>query len=59
MEALPRRKRSRVLLALAGAAAVVAAAVGYFVLSNRSASAEIDDFDAAFSVRGIYEGARQ
>ena len=55
----PPRRRRRVLLALAGAAAVVAAAVGYFVFSNRSAPATIDDFDAAFSVGGIYEGARQ
>ena len=57
-EAPPRRKH-RVLLALAGAAATVAAAVGYFVFFNRSAPSAIDDFDAAFSTRGIYEGARQ
>jgi len=57
-EASPRRKR-RVLLALAGAAAVVVAAVGYFVFSNRSAPSATDDFDAAFSSRGIYEGVRQ
>ncbi len=55
----PPRRRRRVLLALAGAAAVVAAAVGYFVFFNRSAPSATDDFDAAFSVRGIYEGARQ
>ena len=54
----PRRKR-RVLFALAGAAAVVAAAIGYFVFSQRSATAAIDDFDAAFSANGIYEGARR
>ena len=54
----PRRKR-RVLFALAGAAAVVVAAIGYFVFSQRSAPVAIDDFDAAFSVNGIYEGARR
>ena len=54
----PRRKR-RVLFALAGAAAVVAAAIGYFVFSHRSAPAAVDDFDAAFSVDGIYEGTRR
>ena len=58
LKAPPRRKR-RVLFALAGAAAVVAAAIGYFVFSQRSAPAAIDDFDAAFSANGIYEGARQ
>ena len=57
-EAPPRRKR-RVLFALAGAAAVVAAAIGYFVFSQRPAPAAIDDFDAAFSANGIYEGARR
>ena len=51
--------RSRVFLALAGAAAVVVAVVGYFAFFSRSAPSAIDDFDAAFSVRGIYEGARQ
>ena len=55
-KAPPRWKR-RVLLALAGAAAV--AAVGYFMLSNRSAPAAIDDFDEAFSVRGVFERVRQ
>ena len=65
---VPPRRKHRVLLAFAGAAAVVAVVVGYFVFSNRSAPATvlsnrsapttIDDFDAAFSVRGIYEGAR-
>ena len=58
LKAPPRRKR-RVLFALAGAAAVVAAAIGYFVFSQRSATAAIDDFDAAFSANGIYEGARR
>ena len=52
----PRRKR-RVLFALAGAAVVVAAAVGYFVFFGRSSSSATDDFDAAFSARGIYEGS--
>ena len=54
----PRRKR-RVLFALAGVAAVAIAAIGYFVFSQRSAPAAIDDFDAAFSANGIYEGDRQ
>ncbi len=58
MKAPPRRKR-RDLFALAGAAAVVAAAIGYFVFSQRPAPAAIDDFDAAFSANGIYEGARR
>jgi len=57
-KAPPRRNR-RVLFALVGAAAVVAVAVGYFVLSNRSAPSANDDFDAAFSGSGIFEGARQ
>ena len=56
-EAPPRRKRSA-LLAFAGAAAV-AAAVGCFMVFSRSAPSAIDDFDEAFSVRGIYEGARR
>ena len=43
-EVPPRRKRSG-FLALAGAAAAVAAAVGYFVFFNRSAPPAIDDFD--------------
>ena len=54
-----RKRRKHVFLALAGAAAVAAAVVGYFVFSSRSATAAADDFDAAFSVRGIYEGARR
>lgn len=54
----PRRKR-RVLFALAGVAAVAVAAIGYFVFSQRSAPAAIDDFDAAFSANGIYEGVRR
>jgi serine/threonine protein kinase len=59
-EAPPRRKRSRVLLALAGAAVLVAAAiVGYFVLFSPSTPAEPDDFDAAFSSSGIYGRAGQ
>ena len=57
-KAPPRRKR-RVLLALAGAAAVVAAVVGCFVFFSRSAPSATDDFDTAFGLRGIYEGARQ
>jgi len=58
-EAPPRRKRSRVFLAFAGAAAIVVAVVGYFVFFGRSVPSAIDDFDAAFSSRGIYEGVRQ
>ena len=54
----PQRKR-RVLFALAGVAAVVAAAIGYFVFSQRPAPAAVDDFDAAFSAVGIYEEARR
>ena len=71
-EAPPRRRR-RVLLALAGAAVLVAAVAGYFAFSRRpassaagdvtispsSASSAANDFDAAFSVNGIYEGARR
>ena len=54
----PRRKR-RVLLALAVAAVLVAAVAGYFLFPHRSESSTADDFDAAFSVNGIYEEARQ
>ena len=68
----PRRK-SRVVLALAGAAILIAAIAGYFAFSRRSASSATDDdaispssvssatndFDAAFSPRGIYEEPRQ
>ncbi len=54
----PRQKR-RVLFALAGAAAVAVAAIGYFVFSQRSAPAATDDFDAVFSTNGIYEGVGQ
>ena len=57
-EVPPRRKR-HVLLALAGAAVVIAAVAGYFAFSRRSASSATDDFDAAFGLRGIYEGPRQ
>ena len=71
-EAPPRRK-SRVHLALAGAAVLVVAVAGYFAFSRRpassaaddvtsspiSASSASDDFDAAFSPRGIYEEPRQ
>ena len=58
-ESPPRRKR-RVLLAFTGAAAVVAVVVGYFVFFSRSVPSATDSsFDAAFSVRGIYEGVRQ
>ena len=71
-EAPPRRKR-RVLLALASAAVIVIAVAGYFAFSRRpassatddatispsSASSATDDFDAAFSVSGIYKELRQ
>ena len=55
-EAPPRRKR-RVLFALAGAAAVAVAVIGYLVFYHRPAPVAVDDFDAAFSANGIYEGA--
>lgn len=58
LKAPPRRKR-RVLFALAGAAAVVVAVIGYFMFSQRSVPAAVDDFDAAFSANGIYGGARR
>ena len=58
-ETPPRRKHRLVLLVLAGAAVLVAAVVGYFIFSTRSTPAETDDFDAAFSASGIYEGPRQ
>jgi len=58
VEAPPRRKRS-VLFALAGAAAVAVAVIGYFVFYHRPAPVAVDDFDAAFSANGIYEGARR
>ena len=54
----PRRK-SRVVLALAGAAILIAAIAGYFAFSRRSASSATDDFDAAFGLRGIYGDPRQ
>ena len=58
LKAPPRRKR-RVLFALAGAAAVAVAVIGYFVFYHRPAPVAVDDFDAAFSANGIYEGARR
>ena len=57
-EAPPRWKR-RVLFALAGAAAVAVAVIGYLVFYHRPAPVAVDDFDAAFSANGIYEGARR
>jgi len=57
-EASSRWKR-RVLFALAGAAALIAAVAGYFVFSHRSASSVPDDFDDVFSLHGIYEEPRQ
>ena len=56
-EAPSRRKRPLVLLALAGAAVIIAAIVGHFFF-GRSTPVEIDDFDEVFSVSGIYEGPR-
>ena len=53
----PLRRNRRVLFALAGIAAVVAAAIGCFVCFRQSVPAAIDDFDAAFSANGIYEVA--
>jgi len=58
-EAPPRRNLRRILLALVGVSVLVAAAIGSFIFSSRSTPAEIDDFDAAFSGSGIYEGPRQ
>ena len=69
----PPRRKSRVLLALAGAAGLIVAVVGYLAFSRRPASSAADDvtispssapsaindFDAAFSLRGIYGGPRQ
>ena len=55
----PPRRKSRVIFALAVATVLIAAVVGYFAFSRRSESSAINDFDAAFSVRGIYEGPRQ
>ena len=71
-KAPPRQKR-RVVLALAGAAVLIAAVAGYFTFSRRSAPSATDDltsshrpapsatddFDAAFSHSGIYEAPRQ
>ena len=57
-ETPPRQKR-RVVLALAGAAILIAAVAGYFVFSRPPAPSATDDFDAAFSLRGIYEEPRQ
>ena len=56
---VPPRRKSRVLLALAVAAVLIAAVVGYFASSRRPAPSASNDFDEAFSVRGIYEGPRQ
>lgn len=53
----PRRKLLA-CLAFAGAAVVAAVAIGYFVSVHRSASAETDEFDAAFGAGGIYEGTQ-
>jgi len=52
----PSRQKRRVVMALAGAAVLIAAVAGYFAFSNRSAT---KDFDAAFSPSGIYEAPRQ
>ena len=54
-EAPPSWKR-HVFIVLAGAALFVATVVGYLIFfrTHRPASAVTDDFDAAFSVRGIY-----
>ena len=56
----PSRRKRRVVLALAGAAVLIAAVAGYITFSRRSVSPATDDFDAAFSPHGIYEeGPRQ
>ncbi len=57
-KAPPHRKR-RVVLALAGAAVLIAAIAGYFAFSRRPAPSATDDFDEAFSLSGIYEAPRQ
>ena len=49
-----RSTKRRVALVVAGAAVLVAAAVGYFIFTYRSASSATDDFDAVFGARGIY-----
>lgn len=67
-QAPSRRKRRRGFLVLAWVAIIIAvlaaAVVGYLALASHSASeapapAAADDFDAAFSARGIYEGPRK
>jgi len=59
-EAPPRRKRS-VVLALIGAAVLVAATIGYFAFFRTPGPtlAPADDFDEAFSASGIYGEPRQ
>ena len=71
-ETPPHQKR-RVVLALAGAAVLIAAVAGYFTFSRRPASSATNDstvshrpassatkdFDMAFSRSGIYEAPRQ
>lgn len=52
----PSRK-NRLLFAFAGAAALAVAAI-VLVFMRRSTSAVVDDFNEAFSDRGIYEGPR-
>ena len=51
------RKRGFVFV-LIGAVVLVAAAVGFFVFSRRSAPKATNDFDAAFGVHGIYRGGK-
>ena len=70
---VPSRWKRRVLLALAGAAVLIASVAGYFAftpgpassaaddatISPSSASSAADDFDAAFSPSGIYDEPRR
>lgn len=53
------RKKRSFFVALAVAVAVGAAVLCYFILSQRSESSAVDDFDEAFGAGGIYEEPRQ
>ena len=54
-----KARPSRTLAWTTAVAVAIAAAIGYFVFFNRSEPASSDDFDAAFSSRGIFEESRQ
>ena len=53
-----RSPKRRIALAFAGAAVLVAAAIGYFIFANRPVSSASEDFDAAFGVHGLYRGVQ-